>query len=602
MTRDLANPLFLMEDLRARYERLLEARRNAKTSENIVGECMTFCPELEGLERVLNNDVSPYETEVMIKKYCKVSSESPCILPEDIRPIRVLLSVVNHVIRLCATDQSLQMYKFAENRVRAIISDMKIQGGRGKDAIEILEKIVRFYIVFRYLLYEHPYFNKDMNLGQLKMVMGSLIKLYDLEEISWAERDRKEEFYCYNIVASMGERYPFRIQAWDDGPRIRLSMEITKKYMQKNGAGFFRLLRKLDFITFCLAQSFAGEVRTRCIQMLRKSLAEKVSTRFLEDILWARESEVEEFLRREGIAVKSGKADFEERRGDEEHEKEAFCSRRIEINVKRPEIFMLHGCVDYRILSIILSALLWKKLRGSKLISHTQYPQSQGKHHSMESRAAVRKICVTILDEVVKKIAVQVFSRVMLLNTLKVYLIKWKELAKRRYDSALDENKYLLLIILDKEIPSVSFIGCINTSVLRSLAPVITYTEKVTVDQMLMYNLCVFSTLKNKHEELYARYRMINLIVGTPQSLSRRTEEIYERAVNASKTKKSTLFTLIDGMNKVQTTETIVKLIDNGKNGDIMERNLALLYEGKPLVDCDAYYEEGRTAQYHSIP
>ncbi|AFN82891.1 nuclear protein export factor [Encephalitozoon romaleae SJ-2008] len=585
-----------MEDLRTRYERLLEARKNAKTSENMVGECMTFCPELEGLERVLNNDVSPYETEVMIKKYRKVSSETPCILPEDIRPMEVLLSVINHVIRLCASDQSLQMYRFAENRTRAIISDMKIQGERGKDAIEVLEKIVRFYIVFRYLLYDHPHFNKDMNLGQLKVVMDSLVKLYDLEEAGWCEKDRKEEFYCYHIIATMGERCPFRIQRWDDGPRVRLSMEITRKYMQKNGAGFFKLLRKLDCIAFCLAQSFAGEVRARCIQMFRKSLAEKVSIEFLEDILWARGSEAEEFLRRNGIVVKSGKADFEERRGGEEYEKEGLYSRRIEINIKRPEMFMLHGCVDYRILSIILSALLWKKLRDSKLTSHAQCPQSQGKYHSMESRAVVRKMCVVILEEVVKKIAVQVFSRVMLLNTLKGYLIKWKELAKRKHDSALDENKYLLLIILDKEIPSVSFIGCINTSVLKSLAPVITYIEKVSVDEMLMYNLCVFSTLKNKHEELYARYRMINLIVGTPQSLSRRVHEIYERAVNASKTKKSTLFTLIDGMNKVQTIETIVKLIDNGKNGDIMERNLALLYEGKPLIECDVYYEEGRTA------
>ncbi|KAG5859938.1 nuclear protein export factor [Encephalitozoon hellem] len=601
MIRSLVDPLFLMEDLRARYERLLEARAHAKTSENILGECMTFCPELEGLERVLNNDVSPYEAEVMIKKYRKTSPESPCILPEDIRPMGVLLSVVNHVIGLCAADQSIQMYKFAENRARAVISDMKVQRGRGKDAIEILEKIVRFYIVFRYLLYDHPHFNKDMNLGQLRVVVSSLMRLYSLEEPNSVENDRREEFYCYHILASMGERYSPNTQRWGSRPRTRLSMEIAKKYMQKNGAGFFNLLRKLDCIAFCLAQSFADEVRIRCIQMFKKSLAERVRIEFLGDLLWSKESEVEELLRRRGVAVKSGKADFEERKASEENENGISCSKRIEINVKRPEMFMLYGCIDYRILNAILSELLWKRLRSLKLHSGLQ-PQVQGRHHSKENKPVIRRICVGVLDEIVKKIAVQVFSRVMLLNTLKGYLIRWKVMARKRCSDTLAKNMYLLLVILDREVPSISFMGCISTSVLRGLVPTITYIEKVTIDEMLMYNLCVFSTSKGKREGLYDKYRMINLIIDTPQSLSKRVEEIYERAMNASKTRKSTLLTLVDGMNKVQTIETLVKLIENGKNGDIVERNLALLYEGKPLIECDVYYEEAGTGHSDRSP
>nr|AGE95218.1 hypothetical protein ECU04_1260 [Encephalitozoon cuniculi] len=584
--------MFLMEDLRAKYERLLEARANAKPSENMVGKCMTFCPEFEGLERVLNNDVSPYEAEVMIKKYRKPSSGKHRELPEDVRPVEVLVGVINHVIKLCAGDQSIRMYRFADNGIRAVISDMRIQNEKGKAAIEILEKAARFYIVFRYLLHDHPHFNKDMNLGQLKVVMASLIRLYGLGEAGCKEKDNREEFYCYHILASMGERYVAGIQGWIGGGRGRLPTEITKKYMQNNASGFFRLLRRLDYLAFCLAQSFAGEIRAKSVQMFRKSLAEKVNIEFFGDVLWADESEIEELMKRKGVVVKSGKVDFEEKGGGEEYEKVVPSSRRIETSVKAPIVFMLHGCIDYKISTAILCAVLRKKLEALRLPLGDRHPQDEDRERSAGNRLFAKKMCIAILDEVVRKIAVEVFSRIMLLNTLRRYLTGWKDEAAKRNKNAPVKNRYLLLVVLDREISSVSFMGCINSSVLNTLVPVITYIDKTTVDEMLMYNLCVFSVSKSKREEIYSRYRMINLIADTPQGLSKRVEEIYERAVNALKVRKSTLFAFIDGMDKVQAIEAIVRLIDNGRNGDILEGNLALLYEDKPLVECDIYYEE----------
>ncbi|ADM11413.1 nuclear protein export factor [Encephalitozoon intestinalis ATCC 50506] len=581
-----------MEDLRVRYKRLQEKRRNTKKGKVVIGECITFCPEFEGLERVLNNEVSPYETEVMVKKYRKSFPDSGGVLAEDIRPIEVLWRVINHVIRLCADDQSIQIYKFVENRIRAVLLDMKVQEERGREAIEILEKVVRFYIVFRYQLYDHPQFNKDLNLSQLRMAMETLMRLYSLESRGYENRN-KEEFYCYHILASMCEKYVLDSGEQDDGPRIRLSMEITKKYMQGNGAGFFRLLRKLDYISFCLAQSFIGEVRGKCVQLFKKSLVEKVKIGFFGDVLLTSEAEAEDLFRDKGIPIRGGKVDFEEKGCGEEYDKVVPKSRKIETNVKKPVVFMLHGAVDYQILSYILSAVLWKKLNISKESLCNKFPKDKERLGSVERKTVVRKICVSILEEIIRKTTIEVFSRIMFLNALREYLVKWRNQAIARNKDVLAKNKYILLVVLDREVSSVSLVGNINSSILNILAPTITYIEKITVDEMLMYNLCIFSTSRNRRERLYNKYRMVNLIVDTPQGLSKRVDEIYERAVNSPKIRKSTLLTLIGEMSKVEAIETIVKLIDNGRNEDSLENNLSLLYDDKPLTECDVYYEEG---------
>lgn len=583
-----------MEDLRARYEELLSARKGARASRGGAGECMTFCPELEGLERMLRNDVSGYEAEVMIKKYRRPSGGGLRELSEDIRPVGVLVSVMNHIIGLCADDQSIQMYKFAENRIRAVVSDMKAQRSKGAAAIEILEKTVRFYIVFRYLLHDHPHFNKDMNLGQARVVMTTLMGLYGIEAAGSEGGNNFEEFCCYHMLVSMGEKHVPKMTEKAGGPRIKLSVEVLRKYMQNNVAGFFELLKRLDYISFCMAQSFAGKVRARSIDMFKRSLAEKVDIGFLGDVLGAREPEVEGLMRRKGISVGSGKADFSEKTAHEEPGEDVPYCRRMEISVKCPAVFILQGPVDYRVFMSVLCEVLRKRLWMREPCTATHEPSVPKENGSTaESKEDVKGICIAILEEVVRKVAINVFSGITRLNVLGRYLARWRSSTSQRNGALREKNKYLLLIILDREVSSIPLMKCIYSSDLGSLMPTVIQVEQVTVEEMLMYNLCIFSAPERRHESLYNEYHMVNLIVDTPQGLARRAEEVYERAVNAPKARKSTLLTLLHGMNKVQATEVILRLIDNGKNHGVLERNLALLYENKPLVECNVYYEEG---------
>lgn len=578
-----------MEGLRERHRMLQERRRRSgghgRTRE---GMCMTFCPEFEGLERTLQNDVSPYETDVMVKKYYKGPAGSR-EYPEDVRPVGVLWSVMDHLLRLFLNDQSIGAYEFVENRVRAVKKDMYTQGICGDAATEILERICRFYILSGYFLFEDPKFRASVNLSRIRTNVSALLDLY----VSVGKN--REEFHCYHLLTRMGDRDVLGIPYNKGGLRMKLAVEVVRRYQQNNFARFFALLRRLDFLSFCVAHNFIGAIRLTSMDMFKRSLVEKIDIRFFNSVLWTSDEEMSVVARRKGIGVECGKMNFKDKGGVDDR-KVVLGRKQVSVNMSQPMKFIWCGSLDFEIFVLAVSEVVRRRI-GRPRMQRAQGDVVDYAGHSSAAapveKTAVIETCVWILKDVLRRTTIERICSFLFVGEVRRYLERWRGMVSRgrKKETGVEERR--LLVVLDGKIQSVAFKSRVKASVLGSLGPVFMCIGDVGTEDVVMYNLCVFSVSRRMHEDVHRQYYMANHMIDTPQNLGKRIDEIYERCMGAGKIRRSRLSDVVCGLDKGQATEVITRLIENGRNSRVLEDNLILLHKDKDLVECYVYYEEG---------
>ncbi|KAH9411571.1 nuclear protein export factor [Ordospora pajunii] len=623
-----------MDDLNARYKDLIEARKNVRSHSGSDGRCMTFCPEVEGLERTLKNDVSAYENEVMVKKHRKVVPGAGREHIDDIRPVHVLLNVVDHLTKLSMRNQSIQMYKFVDNRFKAVLSDLRLQRGNCASAASVTEKIVRIYIVFRYVLYNHPHFDRDMNLSQMKRILGDLLRHYD-QENTVGEEDcwRREQYYCYYMLVNLDSKcFPVMARRVD-GLMMDVCSDVMVKYRQGNISGFLKEIRRLDFLGFCIAQGFAGILRMRCAQGFKKALTEKLNIEVMKDFFELEQEELVEIMRSNGVTVKAGMVDFEHK-GVNEEPNASLVFKKLSTHVRHPECFMPLECADYEIFRYALRKTVYRRIEtlicmqkasedandGVKSVYEYKNEMSMASTHEIMLEEAqpkgmmasgravdnvnanvngesgtdvhlqkerIRSVCMEILEELVNISVIKFVSGIIRRRFLEGFVLEWqsKACAQRKCGD-------MLLVVLDRRILSATFKDKLYKSILNTVMPKFMYADEANIDDVLAYKLCVFSAPQYAHAEIYERYRMGNIIVDTPHNLSKRMDEIHARMVNSARVIRARLTKAVEGMCKSKAMEVIVELASNGKNDDMIEENLSLISNGLPLMDCDVYYEE----------
>jgi hypothetical protein len=584
-----------MGSLERRYRKLLKKRQHRREHTGTTqGTCMTFCPEFEGLERTLRNDLSPFESDVMIKKYYRSSAGRGRELGEDVRPAAVLLDVTNHLLDLCRNSLSLELYKFVENRSRAVRIDMAVQEIEDGRATEILEKIARMHILFGYFLFDDRRFEVHLNLDQLKKIIITLMELYKKSPVSafGFSEDNREEFMSYHLLMSVSEK---ELEIPETSPRTRLCFEILRAFQQHNFHSFFRLTRKLDFLSFCVIHNFYDVARLNAVSTFSRSFVEKIDVDFFNRTLWTTDNELASLFRRRMIEVENRRANFKDK-GDDETEEALVKERKILPNMQSPSKLLWMGSVDYRVFILVLADFCLRKVgqRAEKIgVEDRRIDTGEGTVPA-SSKGLIMGVCKSVLDDLMRHTAVSRLSLFLSKRRLTGFFDLWRNRCNVSKSTLKGEKieKKILLVVLDQKIFSALFKSKVNNSILNTLEPAFAMYDNAKLSEMLEYNLCVFSVARKDHEKVNEKYRMVNRIVDIPQNLSNMIDEIYRTAMRLRKVVCSRLAELVQDGSVSQKTSIITALIENGRNSKELENNLILIHKGRPIDDCDVYYEK----------
>lgn len=633
---------FRMEDLERRYRDLLQERKNRGEQKGLIkGTCQTFCPEFEGLERTLRNDISQYEADVMVKKYHRSSAGRGKEFSEDLRPLNVLFDVTNYLLNLCTNNLSVELYQFVENRTRAIRMDIAVQELDGDVVICILENIARFHILFGYYLFDNPLFEAHLNLDQLKKIFSTLASFYtkrkrvknDLWNIFDTDIVRRspfnikasvfdiinsnkgknvvytnseEEFFSYFLLVNPNDKYPCQIPAHLNNIKIKMTCEIIKKYQQRNFVSFFNLCKKLDFLAFCLIHVSFDVARFSALQMYLKAFVERIDLSFFYKSLWMNEIETQSLFRKKGISIVEEKANFKDN-SDRESDEVLIKARKIAINMEYPSLFLWYGCLDYNVYITMIyeftRLILMKYQNGLELSFGFDLTNEKIEDRGISrdivldeipedyiSKLNVKSVCTSVFDEFCRKITIDFFSRAILKSVLTNIFNTIRRNYKEKLGTCDLSIKHSLCIVTDKKIFSALFKNKVSNSILSKLAPMFFNYDEITFNELIKYNLCVFALNKTFHSEIKEKYFMLNCIVDTPQNLNLQINDIYDTCISSKKVIQGRLLDILNGKTLNQKTDIIARLIENGKNNKILSSYIVKLHEGKNLVDCDIYF------------
>ncbi|KAL3885367.1 hypothetical protein ACJMK2_025438 [Sinanodonta woodiana] len=210
----------------------------------VVGTCCTMCPEEEIQMRERENILHPFEVapdhhpkrpkadrHKMVKEYTRPSPGKEDPHPSQIRTPQALVTTVNYLINRVATREShswSEIYDFIFDRMRSVRQDMAVQDLEGKEAVEVLEKIVRFHVYSDYCLCMKPIsvFDPKINNLHTQECLKRLLNLYichpDLTQ-------NRAEFEALYLLFNLGDTDALR-HCLNSLTQIRHSQLVRKAY------------------------------------------------------------------------------------------------------------------------------------------------------------------------------------------------------------------------------------------------------------------------------------------------------------------------------------------------------------------------------------
>ncbi len=270
----------MLSYLNTEYEKLTNERLNKPIPENLVGECKELCPRYEKLYRMKNNDISEFESKVLIKKYYRSAAGYTGCYPEDIRTIDTLEKCLNYLISIKVDDNN---FEFLENRIRAIKGDIAVQVIYDVEkVIKILEKIIRWYILSLYILYEKNVIDLNIIMNQGRKTLLSLISYYKEWDRNGIISINQGEFYGYYILFNLNEVDFFESLKYDC-LYSRQCLKIALYYQSNNFHNFFRL--KFDFMTMCVLLFWETNLLNKTMKIFHKGFYEKIKKHKIDELL-----------------------------------------------------------------------------------------------------------------------------------------------------------------------------------------------------------------------------------------------------------------------------------------------------------------------------
>lgn len=363
----------------------LERNQKQEATGLIKGTCTEFCPTYEQMDRQIRRDINKFEI-VLIKKYQRSAAGKTKSFPEDIRPINVLTDTVDHLFSFlnptkgsfmfkdlkdsfvnlyCKENQIFlhDLYKFIEDRIRAVRLDLTVQSLSCDNTILLIERITRFYIIFNHILYDYRAFELHLNCDQLKKSLMDLVSLYDQRGY------HNEEFSNYGILSNISDAE--NCYKWKSMVGSSID-EIMIAYAQNNIVKFTRLIKGLDYLQLCSVLPSIQKIIQCIIVGMKKAIIGTVSIEELGNLCILNESEVLLILEKEGVRVAEYLAVFD--RGNYKT-RELFISRHLNLyldsrRINTVETLIRNGSTDRFLYNIIIYEFIRGKI--DERMPHTE--------------------------------------------------------------------------------------------------------------------------------------------------------------------------------------------------------------------------------------
>lgn len=619
-----------MDQLKEEYDNLLSYRKGKVPPRGgIKGTCDTFCPYFEMVERRLRNDVSFFEKHFMIKKYVRSAAGRTKSLEEDVRPINVLCDCFNYLLKileeycnmnreklklLIAQDNIskeqqksmpkwvvdrpslLELYKFIEDRTRAIRLDITIQELSCTKTTKLLQQICNFHIIFNFLLYDTERFEEHLNVDQIRRILITLSECYKSQKGILMTLDQ-QKYTAFNIFLKISGDQLDHGEGFFSNSEKYINCDIFCQYdvineatkllleMQRgNISYFFKFMRKSDFLTRCLLTTQLKYVRKAAMDMFKIGFYEKIDCGLL--MSWLQITD-RAYFEREGVVIEENKLCFRER---------PFVPREVHakllpsFNFKLPDNlkmavrcdareFFLQKMIFEEYIREVLKRFISKK--NIKCVEDYRTPKKMTINYD--------QIVIHIYQEYAHKLALKMMLRSIFLEKTDLLQL-WLKKAKKRKN-----KRKLLLVVLEKTVSAAMFRQKIKNSPLK---PSFTdYRPDISVNEILLYKMTLFVVAKKHHQHIKSHYYMANKMVIVPSTPVMNLEEAVE---NANYIVKRRLKDLINGSKKEKALSMMCELVWNKRNPDL-KKAMIEFEKNNTLSDIHVYLEEEEESRIKNL-
>lgn len=582
------------------YRDLLQKRQERQEyNGTIKGTCQEYCPYFEYIERNLRGDINKYEKNILVKKYNRSSAGKVKPFPEDVRPINVLVSVLEYLLQFC--DFTLESYKFLENRTRAIRLDITIQELECDRTIYVLEKICRLLIVYSYALYDNKEFEIHLNLEQCKKILGTLIDLYN-------KRNKyNEEFIGYHYLISFDEKF-IVYNTFYKSKNILFSA-IKCAYLQNNLYIFFKLVRSTDFLSYCILHTYFDKVRLKGIEIYSKCFVEKIDANFINKMLYLTVTELKSLCKKMNIQLINDSTILVDFKNKDLFENDNILIKERK-SIIRTSKLIYYGDIDYYIKDYIVKMWIIKNFTKTyKPIINAKIMRKKVKFNIFSDPHETQKDIFDVLVKIYCKISASIFVKDIKKRV--IIFEKKKKLAREICFYILDlyiKNRLkspkgsvnvktlvqnTLCIVTDDTIFSAIFVNTVKKSVLMNYKPDFLQYKNMNISTLLKYKVSIFALNKKLLVDTNTKYYMLNKMVDTPQNMGKNIDKILE-LINISRyIIKNKLNLLLENKSRLKQISILTCLIHNGRNPDVKEDWINKIDKKQKLENIEVYYEEG---------
>ncbi|XP_058084002.1 SAC3 family protein B isoform X2 [Magnolia sinica] len=305
-----------------------------ESSSVVVGLCPDMCPESEREERERKGDLDKYERVdgdrnqtskyLAVKKYNRTAEREVGL----IRPMPVLQKTVDYL--LCLLDQPyddkfLRMYNFLWDRMRAIRMDLRMQHIFNRNAITMLEQMIRLHIIAMHELCEYTKgegfsegFDAHLNIEQMNKASVELFQLYDDHRKNGSSVPTEKEFRGYYALLKLDKHPGYKVEPAELSldlakmtpdirctPEILFTRDVARACRTGNFIAFFRLARKATYLQACLMHAHFSKLRTQALASLHSGLQNKQGIPIKQVINWLgmEEEDIESLLEYHGFSI-----------------------------------------------------------------------------------------------------------------------------------------------------------------------------------------------------------------------------------------------------------------------------------------------------------
>ncbi|EQC29272.1 hypothetical protein SDRG_12940 [Saprolegnia diclina VS20] len=277
------------------------AKTDLAEATHLEGTCVDMCSPKELEMHLKHDELSAFEKgpdAFAVKKFQRSSASHKLDIPSEVRPLGVLRSTqlyleqhimdrerlgIDHRINPPRVPDLLDLYNFLWDRTRMIRKDISLQnyrGGGGRThpiAMDIHERIARYYILSQHELIDEAHFVVQQNVEQFGKTLRSLLDFYDDARAEGLPSSPFEpEFAGYYILGTLHDggildvlkftkSMPPNLLASDC---VQFAWAVFVARRTNDYVGFFRLVQGATYLQACLMHQYFPNVRSKALEAM----------------------------------------------------------------------------------------------------------------------------------------------------------------------------------------------------------------------------------------------------------------------------------------------------------------------------------------------